>query len=95
LNYEELLTLWLANQVTAAVEDEHNLSKGLKEIYPQIAPFSEGYNDTLLINRNFVENQKSTFNLSQFAGKQIFLPYAEELYPDLGNIAVHRKKFGF
>jgi tRNA(Ile)-lysidine synthase TilS/MesJ len=23
------------------------------------------------------------------------LPYAEELYPDLGNIAVHRKKFGF
>jgi putative restriction endonuclease len=49
----------------------------------------------ILINRNFVENQKSAFNLSQFAGKQIFLPYAEELYPDLGNIAVHRKKFGF
>jgi putative restriction endonuclease len=50
---------------------------------------------TILINRNFVENQKSAFNFSQFAGKQIFLPYAEELYPDLENIAVHRKKFGF
>jgi putative restriction endonuclease len=50
---------------------------------------------TILINRNFVENQKSVFNISQFVGKQIFLPYAEELYPDLENIAVHRKKFGF
>jgi putative restriction endonuclease len=49
----------------------------------------------ILVNRNFVENQKSAFNLTQFAEKQIFLPYAEELYPDLGNIAVHRKKFGF
>jgi transcriptional regulator with XRE-family HTH domain len=50
---------------------------------------------TILINRNFVENQKSAFNISQFAGKQIFLPYAEELYPDLSNIAVHRKKHKF
>jgi putative restriction endonuclease len=50
---------------------------------------------TILINRNFVENQKSVFNLAQFAGKPIFLPYAEELYPDLGNITVHRRKFGF
>jgi putative restriction endonuclease len=50
---------------------------------------------TILINRNFVENQKSAFNLTQFAGKQIFLPYTEKLYPDLGNISVHRRKFGF
>jgi putative restriction endonuclease len=50
---------------------------------------------TILINKNFVENKKSTFNLSQFAGQQIFLPYAEELYPDLRNIAAHRKKYGF
>jgi predicted restriction endonuclease len=49
----------------------------------------------ILVNRNFVENQKSAFNISQFAGKQINLPYTEKLYPDLGNIAVHRKKFGF
>lgn len=28
-------------------------------------------------------------------GKQIFLPYAEKLYSDLGNIAVHKRKFGF
>ncbi|GHV70411.1 hypothetical protein FACS189420_1400 [Bacteroidia bacterium] len=45
---------------------------------------------TILTNKNFVENQKSVFIISQFAGNQIFLPYAEELYPDLGNIAVHR-----
>ncbi|MDR2652221.1 MAG: HNH endonuclease [Prevotellaceae bacterium] len=31
---------------------------------------ADGY--TILINRNFVENQKSVFSLSQFAGKQIF-----------------------
>jgi transcriptional regulator with XRE-family HTH domain len=41
------------------------------------------------------ENQKSVFSLSQFAEKQIFLPYAEELYPDLGNITVHRREFNF
>jgi putative restriction endonuclease len=52
-------------------------------------------NYTILINRNFVENQKSAFNISQFAGKQIFLPYAEELYPSLDNIAIHRKKHNF
>jgi putative restriction endonuclease len=52
-------------------------------------------NYAILVNENFIENQKSVFNISQFAGKQIFLPYAEELYPDLGNIAVHRKKFNF
>jgi hypothetical protein len=34
-------------------------------------------------------------NLSHFAGKQIFLPVAEELFPDLGNMSVHRRKFGF
>jgi hypothetical protein len=49
----------------------------------------------ILINKNFVENQKSVFNFSQFAGKQIFLLYAEELYPDFGNISVYRKKFRF
>jgi putative restriction endonuclease len=50
---------------------------------------------TILVNKNFVENQKSAFNLTQFAGKQIFLPYTEELYPDLKNIAIHRKKHSF
>ncbi|MDR0602695.1 MAG: HNH endonuclease [Bacteroidales bacterium] len=47
---------------------------------------------TILISRNFVENQKSAFNLSQFAGKQILLPFAEDLYPSLENIALHRRK---
>jgi putative restriction endonuclease len=49
---------------------------------------------TILINKNFVENQKSVFNLSQFAGKQILLPFTEKLFPSLENISFHRRKFG-
>jgi putative restriction endonuclease len=50
---------------------------------------------TILVNKNFVENQKSAFNMSQFAGKQIFLPFSESLFPSLENISFHRRKFGF
>jgi putative restriction endonuclease len=50
---------------------------------------------TILINKNFVENEKSTFNLSQFAGQTIFLPFSEDLFPSLENISFHRKKYGF
>jgi putative restriction endonuclease len=48
---------------------------------------------TILINKNFVENQKSAFNISQFAGQKLFLPFSEELYPALENLYFHRKKF--
>jgi putative restriction endonuclease len=50
---------------------------------------------TVLINRNFYEDSKSVFNISQFTGKQISLPFTEELYPNLLNVATHRKRFGF
>jgi putative restriction endonuclease len=50
---------------------------------------------TILVNKNFVENQRSAFNISQFAGKQVFLPFAEDLFPSLANIAIHRKKHKF
>lgn len=52
-------------------------------------------NYTILINKNFIENKKSVFNISQFEGKRISLPYSEELYPSLENIAKHRKKHLF
>jgi len=52
-------------------------------------------NYTVLINKNFVEDKNSAFNLSQFEGKQIILPYSTELFPELRNVAIHRKKFGF
>jgi putative restriction endonuclease len=52
-------------------------------------------NYTILINKNFVENQKSVCNISQFAGQKLFLPFAEELYPSLENLHFHRKKFNF
>jgi putative restriction endonuclease len=50
---------------------------------------------TILINKDFIEDKNSVFNISQFEGKQIILPYTEKLYPDLENIAAHRKMFGF
>ncbi len=49
----------------------------------------------VLISRNFHEDSKSVFNISQFAGKQISLPFSEGLYPNLDNVARHRNKFGF
>ena len=49
----------------------------------------------VLINKNFVEDKNSIFNLSQFEGKQIILPYSVDLYPDYKNIASHRRKYGF
>ena len=50
---------------------------------------------TILTNKNFVEDKNSAFNISQFKGKQIILPYSTELFPELKNVAIHRKKFGF
>ena len=55
--------------------------------------FSDNY--TVLINKNFVEDKNSVFNISQFEGKQIILPYSEELYPALENLHKHRNKNGF
>jgi len=52
-------------------------------------------NYTVLINKNFVEDKNSAFNISQFEGKQIILPYSAELFPELRNVAIHRKKFNF
>ncbi|MDR1984314.1 MAG: hypothetical protein LBQ28_05760 [Prevotellaceae bacterium] len=61
-----------------------------------IVPFSKGYDISdhyaILRNKNFVENQEPAINIPPFAGKQIFLPYAKGLYPDLGNIATHRRE---
>jgi putative restriction endonuclease len=47
---------------------------------------------TVLINKTFVEDKNSTFNLSQFEGQRIILPYLKELYPALENLSNHRKK---
>ena len=55
--------------------------------------FSDNY--TVLINKSFIEDKNSAFNISQFEGKQIILPYSEELYPALENLYKHRSKNGF
>ena len=50
---------------------------------------------TVLVNKNFVENKNSVYNISQFAGKQLILPENKDLYPSLENFAKHRCKFSF
>lgn len=50
---------------------------------------------TVLISRSLVEDSSSPYNLSQFEGQKIFLPFNEQLYPSLENFAWHRKHFGF
>lgn len=50
---------------------------------------------TVLVSKGLIEDNSSPFNLSQFNGKPILLPYSEKLYPSLEKIAIHRLKFGF
>lgn len=50
---------------------------------------------TVLVSKRLVEDSSSPFNLSQFNGKPILLPYTEQLYPSLENLATHRRRFGF
>lgn len=52
-------------------------------------------NYKVLVSKNFTENFKSPYNLSQFRGKLINLPKDEKLYPSLENLNKHRQRFGF
>ena len=52
-------------------------------------------NYTVLINKNFVENRTSTYNLYQFESKEIILPNTIDIYPSLENIRKHREKYEF
>lgn len=50
---------------------------------------------TVLINKNFIENLKSVYNLSQFENKKILLPNNQSYFPSIENIRHHRSKFNF
>lgn len=50
---------------------------------------------TVLVSPGLIEDKSSPYNLSQFKGQSIALPFAEELYPSLSNLATHRKRFGY
>ena len=50
---------------------------------------------TILINKNFIENTNSLYNLSQLKGKSLYLPTDTNMYPSLDNIQKHRIRFGF
>lgn len=50
---------------------------------------------TVLINKNFIENTSSPYNLSQFKGRSLCLPSDKTMYPSLDNIRKHRIRFDF
>lgn len=50
-------------------------------------------NYRILISNKFEENLQSPFNLKQFEGKTINLPFGESYYPSLDNLKLHREKF--
>ena len=50
---------------------------------------------TVLVNKHIAEDKSSAFNLSQFAGQPLKLPYSENLFPTLENVRAHRKKWGY
>ncbi|MFD2969955.1 HNH endonuclease [Sphingobacterium bambusae] len=52
-------------------------------------------NYTVLVNKNFVENDRSVFNLRQLEGISIRLPDNVEHHPALENLWEHRRKFGY
>jgi putative restriction endonuclease len=52
-------------------------------------------NFKVLLKSDFLENQNSAYNLSQFKGSQILLPKNSNYYPSRENLAYHRKRFGF
>jgi len=49
----------------------------------------------VLIKKNFIENNKSVFNLTQFENQKILLPKHETYFPSLENLQYHRNKFNF
>lgn len=53
----------------------------------------EGYK--VLVSRKFSENQKSTYSLMQFEGKNLNLPETEKYFPSSQALRQHREKHGF
>ncbi|MEQ8907982.1 MAG: HNH endonuclease [Vicingaceae bacterium] len=54
---------------------------------------SEDYK--VLLNDNFKEDTSSPYNLTQFGGLSISLPYSKKYYPSQENLRFHREHFGF
>ncbi len=52
-------------------------------------------NYKVILNNNFIENEKSTLNLTQFNDTKIILPDNKEYYPSIESLIHHRKRFGF
>ena len=52
-------------------------------------------NYKVILNKTFVENLDSAYNLTQFKGTRISLPKDPNHHPSLANFSQHRKKFNF
>lgn len=50
---------------------------------------------TVLVKDNFVENIKSTYNITQFENRSIYLPKKASFLPSKENLHYHRNKFNF
>lgn len=49
----------------------------------------------VLVKKNFIENNNSAFNISQFDKRKILLPKTLSHFPSLENLSLHRKRFDF
>lgn len=49
----------------------------------------------VLINRNFSEPNRTSYNLKQFENIRIYLPESKKLYPSYESLLFHQKRWGF
>jgi putative restriction endonuclease len=49
----------------------------------------------VLLSKNFIESNNSSYSISQFENKIISLPSSIESYPSLKNLELHRQRFDF
>ncbi len=50
---------------------------------------------TVLVNKNFSEENKSNYSIRQFEGIQILLPHKEKHYPSKASLRNHRERYNF
>jgi putative restriction endonuclease len=49
----------------------------------------------VLINKNFSEPNRTSYNIKQFENMRIFLPNEEKFYPSIESLSYHLKKWGY
>lgn len=47
----------------------------------------------VIVSNKFIESSNTSYQLKNFAGKKILLPFTKKYYPEIENLIMHRKKF--